>query len=84
MVDYLKELTQLTLTVNIMDVLDPPPSFTRSIYTVGLNEGTYSNVSNLSNIKSETYTVIYFRRFFCQFKPLILLILMLYLDMNES
>ena len=38
-------LTTLT-TVNVTDILDPPPTFTESIYSAELIEGTYSNVSN--------------------------------------
>lgn len=33
-----------TLTVNVVDILDPPPTFSQSIYNVQLNEGTYSSV----------------------------------------
>lgn len=34
-----------TLTINIMDVLDPPPTFTESIYTEEIVEDVYANVS---------------------------------------
>ncbi len=33
-----------TLTVNIVDVLDPPPTFTESIYTEEIVEDVYANV----------------------------------------
>ena len=34
----------ITLTVNVVDVLDPPPTFTQSIYSVEVAEGTYTMV----------------------------------------
>ena len=34
----------ITLTVNVLDVLDPPPTFTQSIYSVAVAEGAYMMV----------------------------------------
>lgn len=34
-----------TLVINIIDVLDPPPTFTESIYTEEIVEDVYANVN---------------------------------------
>ena len=38
------QAVSVVLTINVQDILDPPPTFSQSIYNVQLNEGTYSNV----------------------------------------
>jgi hypothetical protein len=40
--------TDTTLTVNLVDVLDPPPAFSLTQYNVEVAEGTYSDVSELN------------------------------------
>ena len=37
--------TDTTLNINIVDVLDPAPSFTLGSYSVEISEGSYSSVS---------------------------------------
>lgn len=37
--------SMISFTVNVVDILDPPPTFSASIYNVVLVEGMYSNVS---------------------------------------
>lgn len=37
-------LTDITLTVNLVDVLDPPPAFAFRAYSVEVAEGSYTNV----------------------------------------
>lgn len=39
-------VTDTTLTVNLVDVLDPPPVFGFREYSVEVAEGTYTNVNN--------------------------------------
>ena len=38
-------ITDTMLTVNLVDVLDPPPAFNLRAYSVEVSEGTYSDVS---------------------------------------
>lgn len=42
-----------TITVNVVDTLDPPPTFSESIYLVELNEGTSSAVRQTYLIDGE-------------------------------
>ena len=41
-------LTDTTLEINLVDVLDPPPVFGFREYSVEVAEGTYTNVSSSS------------------------------------
>ena len=41
-----------TLVVNVLDVIDPPPTFSESVYTEEISEGTYSAVSERPSLTS--------------------------------
>ena len=43
------ESATTSITVNVVDIQDPPPTFSASIYYADLDEGTYSNVHITTN-----------------------------------
>lgn len=76
-----------TLMVTVVDILDPPPTFSQSIYNVQLNEATYSNVRipTFNLLHQFILLMVYFwlSMSFCLFKQLMPFILVPSLDMNK-
>ena len=50
--------TTISLTVNVLDVLDPAPHFTQSTYRVEVAEGAYSMVYRTSIIVYGSFIIM--------------------------
>ncbi|MCG8621341.1 MAG: hypothetical protein MJE68_04965 [Proteobacteria bacterium] len=50
--------TTISLTVNVIDVLDPAPHFTQSTYRVEVAEGAYSMVYRTSIIVYGSFIIM--------------------------
>ena len=44
----------ITLTVNVLDQLEPAPTFTQEVYSVSISEGTYTSVCDLHTSSAST------------------------------
>ena len=48
----------ITLMVNVLDQLEPAPTYTQEVYSVSISEGTYTSVCDLRTSSASTYSLI--------------------------